>query len=67
MMPVSELLNQISFYRKTTSPDGRCLVLAEAYLPDAGEAVKDAFAREIQQVADDFCAELEARKNAEAA
>jgi len=67
MMPVSDLLNQIASYRTTTSPDGRCVALANAYLPDAGEAVKDAFAREIQQVADDFCAELEARKSAEAA
>ncbi len=50
--------------------DPNCYVLAEHMLEDgAAEALKDALAREFQQLADDFCAELQARqfKNAEAA
>ena len=49
--------------------DVKCFDLAEHFLPEAGEALKDALAREFQQLADDFCAEVEAhqRKQAEAA
>lgn len=49
--------------------DPKCFELAEHFLPDAGEAIKDALAREFQQIAEDFCAEIEARtrKQAEAA
>ncbi len=50
--------------------DPNCYVLAEHMLEDgAAEALKDALAREFQQIADDFRVELQARQttNAEAA
>ena len=44
--------------------DPNCYVLAEHFLEDgAAEALKDALAREFQQVADDFRAELQVRQN----
>lgn len=46
--------------------DVKCFDLAEHFLPEAGEALKDALAREFQQIADDFCAEVEARQSTQA-
>ena len=44
--------------------DPNCYVLAEHMLEDgAAEALKDALAREFQQIADDFRAELQARQS----
>ena len=70
MEPASDLLSRVASYGKTRPIDSKFLDLAERVLEDgAAEALKDALAREFQQIADDFRAELQARQmtNAEAA
>lgn len=47
----------------TKTFDVACFALAERFLPDEGEAIKDALARELQSVVDDFLDEIEARKH----
>ena len=64
MEPASDLLRRVASYGKARRIDSKFLDLAERVLEDgAAEALKDALAREFQQIADDFCADIEARQS----